>query len=154
MAIYVLKDILISHNQIDKYFDGATPVNLWRALNTKQNVGPFDFVEQASILSNGRPRPADIKIELLNGEQWVRVKSRPRGLSTFDRAGLPGGKHWSYFKIPKGTILPHGLAIVKDEYNKQFNATHYTIAPAFDMPLARFKTLLKQLANALIREAL
>jgi hypothetical protein len=94
MTISVLKDILISKNQIDKYFEGVTPVNLWRALNIKQNAQPFDFVEQATVLLNGRPRPADIKIEIVQGEKWVRVKNRPRGISTFDKPGLPAGKNW------------------------------------------------------------
>lgn len=93
MTINVLKDIFISKNQIDKYFEGITPVNLWRALNIKQNTRPFDFVEQATVLSNGRPRPADIKIETVLGEKWVRVHERPRGISTFDKPGLPAGKN-------------------------------------------------------------
>ena len=126
MAISVLKDIFISKNQIEKYFEGVTPVNLWRALNIKQNTRPFDFVEQATVLSNGRPRPADIKIETVRDEKRVRVKERPRGISTFDKPGLPAGKNWECYKILKGTMLPHGLAIIKDEYNTQFeyNSLH------------------------------
>lgn len=153
MTINVLKDVLISKNQIDRYYEGATPLNLWRALNVKRNTHPFEFVEQPFILSNGRPRPADIKIEKIRGKKWVIVRDRPRGISTFDKPGLPAGKDWEYYKIPKGTMLPYGLAIVKDEYNTRFNATHYTIAPAFDMPLSRFKTLLNQLAQDITREA-
>lgn len=152
MLVYVLKDILISKGEIGKYFEGTVPTNLWRALNVKRNVRPFDFTEEALILSNGRPRPADITIEVIQGKKWVRVKNRPRGLSTFDKPGLPSGKDWEYYKIPKGTQLPDGLAIVKDEYNTRFGATHYTLAPAFDMPLARFKRLLDQLAGQLTRE--
>lgn len=153
MNISTLKDILISKNQIEKYFEGVTPVNLWRALNIKSSTHPFEFIEQASILSNGRPRPADVTLEIVNGEKWVRVKERPRGLSTFDKPGLPAGKNWEYYKIPKHTKLPFGLAIVKDEYNTRFNATHYTLAPAFDMPLWRFKSLLNQLAQSIVKEA-
>jgi len=152
--ISTLKDILISKNQIEKYFDGVTPVHLWRALNIKGNNHPFEFIEQSIVLSNGRPRPADIKIEMVDGEKWVRIKERPRGLSTFDKPGLPSGRNWEYYKIPKGTMLPHGLAIVKDEYNTRFDATHYTLAPAFDMPLSRFKSLLNQLAQSIVKEAI
>ena len=72
---------------------------------------------------------------------------------TFDKPGVPTGKDWEYYKIPKGTTLPYGLAIVKDEYNTIFDATHYTIAPAFDMLLKRFKTLLNKLAQDIMREA-
>jgi hypothetical protein len=153
MTINVLKDVLISKNQINRYYEGATPLNLWRALNAKRNTHPFEFVEQPFMLSNGRPRPADIKIEKIQGKKWVIVRDRPRGISTFDKPGVPAGKDWEYYIIPKGTVLPYGLAIVKDEYNNRFNATHYTLAPAFDMPLSRFKTLLNQLAQNLIREA-
>ena len=153
MEITVLKDILIAKGQIDKYFEGSTPVTLWRALNIKKNQHPFEFVEEPFVMSNGRPRAADIKIESVDGEKWVKVKERPRGLSTFDKPGLPAGKNWDYYKIPKNTKLPHGLAIVKDEYNTRFDATHYTIAPAFDMPLSDFKKLLMQLAKQLIKDA-
>lgn len=49
-------------------------------------------------------------------------------------------------------LLPDGLAIVRDNYNPRFDATHYTIAPAFDMPLERFRALLRLLASNLIWE--
>ena len=154
MSVTVLKDVLIEKGKLDCYFDGAVPINLWRALNRKSNMGVFDFIEQGFTLSNGRPRPADIKIESRNGTKWVCVKEKPRGLSTFDQKGLPKGKDWEYFRIPKGTVLPEGLAIVKDEYNTKFEATHYTIAPAFDMPLPQFKTKLQQLVKSLVKEAI
>jgi hypothetical protein len=154
MSITVLKDILISKGKLDSYFGGFAPVNLWRAVNRKSNNGVFDFVEKGFILSNGRPRAADIEIETRSGCEWVCVKDRPRGLSTFDQKGLPKGKDWEYYKIPKGTALPAGLAIVKDELNTRFNATHYTIAPSYDMPLSSFKSKLKQLANVLVKEAM
>lgn len=153
MSITVLKDVLISKGKLDKYFDGQVPTNLWRALNKKSNLGVFDFIEQPMVLSNGRPRPADIKVESRGGVEWVCVKDRPRGLSTFDKAGLPEGKGWEYYQIPKGTILPAGIAIIKDEFNTRFGANHYTIAPAFDMPLDQFKSKLAQLAKQLIKEA-
>jgi hypothetical protein len=153
MTITVLKDLLVGKNQIDKIFEKSAPVNLWRALNVNTSKHPFDFVEQPFILSNGRPRQADITIEVFRGQEWVRIKERPRGLSTFDRPGIASGKNWQYYKIPKGTRLPYGLAIVRDEYNTYFDANHYTIAPAFDMPLVRFKLLLNQLAEALVKEA-
>lgn len=56
--------------------------------------------------------------------------------------------------IPEGTLLPEGLAIVKDQYNSRFKSTHYTIAPAYDMPLSQFKSKLNTLANSLIKEAM
>ena len=75
-------------------------------------------------------------------------------MSTFDKAGVPEGKDWTYYKIPKGTVLPEGIAIIKDEYNTRFGANHYTIAPAFDMPLDQFKSKLAQLATQLMKEAM
>ncbi|WP_444932558.1 Tse2 family ADP-ribosyltransferase toxin [Microbulbifer sp. JTAC008] len=153
MSVTTLKDVLIEKDQLDRFFDKSIPVDLWRALKKKSGQQPFDFVEKGFVLSNGRPRPADITIERRANEDWVCVKDRPRGLSTFDEKGVPKGNGWEYFKIPKGTKLPEGLAIVKDEYNSKFEATHYTIAPAFDMPISQFKSKLLQLAKQLIKEA-
>lgn len=154
MTITVLKDVLISKGQVEKLFEGYMPINLWRALNRKSGMAVFDFIEEPMMLSNGRPRPADIKIELRGGVKWVCINKRPRGISTFDKSGLPTGKDWEYYKIPKGTVLPDGIAIVKDEYNTAFGATHYTIAPAYDMPLSQFKLKLEQLAAKLLKEAM
>lgn len=153
MTITILKDVLIQAGKIDKYFEGAVPANLWRAKNRKSSGAVFDFIEENTVLSNGRPRQADIKIESRNGVKWVSVKQQPRGISTFDKAGLPKGKDWDYYRIPKGTELPIGLAIVKDQFNTKFQSTHYTIAPAYDMPLAQFKSLLGVLAQRIIKEA-
>ena len=57
-----------------------------------------------------------------------------------------------YYKIPAGTELPTGLAIVRDSYNKNLEATHYTIAPAYDMPVMKFKRLLNRLARKAMKE--
>jgi hypothetical protein len=154
MSITVLKDVLIEKGLIENYFEGQVPINLWRALKRNAGKQVLDFVEQPFMLSNGRPRVADIKIETRHGGKWVCVKDRPRGVSAFDKPGIPSGKGWDYFKIPKGTELPDGLAIVKDQYNSKFEATHYTIAPAYDMPLSQFKSKLNTLALSLIKEAI
>ena len=154
MSITLLKDVLIARGEIDRYFAGAVPVNLWRALKRASPGSIFDFVEQAFFLSNGRPRASDIAIEDRQGVRWVTVANRPRGVSTFDKPGVPPGKDWDYFRIPAGTILPDGLAIVRDELNTRYGATHYTIAPAHDMPLHLFRHLLEQLAKNAIKEAI
>ncbi len=153
MNVTVLKDVLVSAGRLEDYFDGVTPTNLWRALNKKSDADIFGFVESPIVFSNGRPRPADIKVEEKYGSKWISVKEQPRGVSTFDKPGLPKGKGWEYFKIPKGTVIPEGLAIVKDQYNSKFEATHYTIAPAYDMPLDEFKAWLKLFATKLVKEA-
>jgi Tse2 ADP-ribosyltransferase toxins len=152
METTLLKDVLIQQGQIDRYYEGQVPVHLWRALNLKKNAALFDFVEDAFVMSNGRPRPADIQIVTRSGVKWVAVAQRPRGISTFDAPGVPKGNDWTYYRIPAGTILPQGLAIVRDEHNQRFDATHYTIAPAFDMPLLQFKLLLNKLAASTIKE--
>lgn len=100
-------------------------------------------------MSNGKVRKPDLTIE--NG--WVRVKHWPRGISTFDKPGIPSGKDWVHYKISAGTRLPSGLAIVQDSYNESFGATHYTIAPAHDMPIANFRYLLKSFAAEIERVA-
>ncbi|WP_201777739.1 hypothetical protein [Thalassomonas actiniarum] len=79
------------------------------------------MVETEIVRKRGAPRKADIRIK----DGRVYVRHRPRGVSTFDRPNTFRG-HWQYYKLPAGTILPKGLAIVKDSYNPVFNATHYT----------------------------
>lgn len=148
-----LKDVLRSMGEEDTYFDGKVPVTLWRGLREGMGGGLFALIEEVFILSTGRVRPPDITIEDKGGTKWVSVATTPRGLSTFDRVGVPAGKDWSYYRIPGGTELPTGLAIVKDGFNRRVEATHYTIAPAHDMPLAEFKRLLNQLALNAIKEA-
>jgi hypothetical protein len=148
----VLKDVYVEAGNVDRYFEGQVPVALWRGM--RRGTQPFDFIEEAFVLSNGRPRPADITIREVSGEKWVFVEERPRGLSTFDKSGVPPGRGWEYYLIPAGTELPAGLAITRDEFNNFYGATHYTIAPAFDMPLSQFKVLLRLLATAIAREAI
>jgi hypothetical protein len=150
--IKVLRDIYVEAGEVERYFEGQVPVDLWRA-KRKGALSPFEFVEEGFVLSNGRPRPADITILERGGVKWVTVDKRPRGLSTFDKRGVPPGRGWEYYLIPQGTELPQGLAISRDEPNEVFGATHYTIAPAYDMPLVEFKSLLLRLAEALARKA-
>lgn len=100
-------------------------------------------------MSNGKVRKPDITIE----KGWVKVKHWPRGISTFDKPGVPKGKDWVHYMIPAGTPLPDGLAIVKDSYNETVMATHYTIAPAYDMTIEKFRTLLKQFSLSIQKVA-
>lgn len=105
-------------------------------------MGSFDLVEEDQV-RNGNVRPADVKIE----SGIVKVKYRPRGVSTFDKPDVFARGRWEYYKIPKNMKLPEGLVVVKDKYNKTLGATHYTIAPKHDMPIERFRVLLNQLAQ-------
>lgn len=146
--VELIKDVLIEIGEIERYFGNTVPVNLWRAKKIKDPAGQlFKLVEEEITMPRGAPRKPDITIE----GRWVKVRSRPRGISTFDKPNIFKGK-WEYFKIPAGTILPNGLVIVKDNYNRAFAATHYTIAPERDMPLIRFKQLLSQLLDLVEKE--
>lgn len=145
----ILKDVLIEAGEIDRYFDDMVPINVWRARNLKKNWPAFGLVEEEFRRSSGQVRRADVTIEVLNGVKWVRVRNRPRGISTFDKPDVFRKGSWEYYKIPAGTQLPEGLAIVRDFRNPVLDATHYAIAPAFDMPLKRFKDLLNVLAATL-----
>ncbi len=147
-----LKDVLISTGDIDKYYDDLVPVNLWRAKNLSNKEPIFSMVEHKIVRNNGKVRPADISIYQNNGIDWVSIVERPRGISTFDRPNVFKRGKWEYYKIPAGTVLPNGLAIVEDGYNVALGAKHYTIAPAFDMPLNSFKELLNNLAQKLVKE--
>ena len=149
----ILKDILISAGDIDRYYESA-PVNLWRAKRITDRGALFGLVERDKILSNGQLRTADITISVKDGVEWVSCKPSPRGISAFDKPNTFKGSSWEYYKIPSGTVLPAGLAIVKDKFNARMGATHYTIAPAYDMPLSRFKALLDLLATRVVRAAI
>lgn len=147
----ILKDVLISAGDIDKYYENS-PVNLWRAKRVNDSGSLFGLVEEDKVLSNGKVRPADITIMQKGGEPWVSCRPSPRGISTFDKPNVFKGNSWEYYKIPQGTKLPSGLAIVKDRFNSRMGATHYTLAPAYDMPLVQFKRLLNQLATLVKRD--
>jgi hypothetical protein len=148
-----LKDLLIDTNELEKYFDTRVPINLWRAKNLSSKDFIFSMVEEKIVRNNGKVRPADITIYKKNGIDWVSVQERPRGISTFDKPNVFKRGRWEYYKIPAGTDIPHGLAVVEDGYNVALGAKHYTIAPAFDMPLLNFKQLLNSLAAVLVKES-
>jgi len=154
MGFTVLKDLLISLGRLEDYIGGTVPVNLWRSHDTRLGGHPMDFVEKDYLLSDGRPRPADITIEPdAAGVPWVRVKQLPAGLSTWDKPGVFKNKAWRFYRIPKGTALPKDLVIIKDHFSERYGATHYTIAPAREMPLATFKQLLVDLFTQMSKEA-
>ncbi|WOC28688.1 hypothetical protein LY624_18895 [Pseudoalteromonas sp. N1230-9] len=76
----LLKDILLDKGQIHKYYEGMVPVNLWRGLNVKKNMELFELIEDDVILSNGRPRPADISVIGEGADAKINVKESPRGI--------------------------------------------------------------------------
>jgi len=97
------------------------------------------------------PKEGTIDIEIyekeVNGEKMIYVDSTSGGISTFD-APLPSkNKKVRWWKIPAGTIIPHGLSITKDHTIESINITHYTIRPLNDMPLTEYEKLLHILAQ-------
>lgn len=112
----------------------------------------MDLVEESYTRSDGRFRPPDITIENVRGAPWVRVAPEPRGLSTWNKKGIPPGKAWHYYRIPQGTPLPQGLVVVQDRYNPDHDATHHTLAPDRDMPLETFRGLLRDFFAKMARE--
>lgn len=91
-------------------------------------------------------RAPDVEIKSIGGVPHV-VARLGEGASLFDRAGAFGSSNWSYFEIPKGTPIPDGLIIVKDNYNKKYKATHYSLSPNHTMTQRQFMMLLDQLAQ-------
>lgn len=69
MSITILKDVLIDKGQLENYFEGKVPTNLWRALKRGSGKEVLEFVEESFILSNGRPRAADINIQNRGSEK-------------------------------------------------------------------------------------
>jgi len=143
-----LHDILLDLGEFKSYFGGKVPVDLWRAQRKREQGHPvFRPILEEKQVGVGRVRLPDIATEMRDGVRYVLCAKRPRGISTFDRPFVFPRDDWNYFRIPKGTDIPTGLAIVKDFFNSAYGATHYTIAPAYDMPEANFISLLDILAR-------
>lgn len=81
----------------------------------------------------------DVGTFLVSGEPWV--VGREGGISTFDKP-LPHEPNW--WLIPAGTELPSELIIRRDHATFD-GRTHYSLAPAFDMPLTSYRRSLAAL---------
>jgi hypothetical protein len=82
-----------------------------------------DFYERK--MPNGKVRRADINVTRdANGVEWV---SPGGGTSLFDRPNVFTRAGWISFPIPNGTAIPDPITVVKQDFNKTFNATHYQI---------------------------
>jgi hypothetical protein len=145
-------DFFLKKRELGELFDSAYDlnVNLWRGQKPGERGSPVLYpILKAFKLSNGKTRKEDIRTYQKNGELWVDWKSG--GVSLFDVLGVPV-KKWDYYRIPKGAKIPQGLVITKDSFNKTHNATHYSIRPHWDMPVAKFCMLLDELTKELIVE--
>ncbi|WEN15108.1 hypothetical protein PY254_00025 [Rhodanobacter sp. AS-Z3] len=134
-----LRRIYTEAGKADRFWETATPVDLWRAQkNTDYQAG----IDALSPHLGNETRVADVKIVDRDGKRVVLgcrcIKGDFRGVSTFDmKVTWFGSRTTKHFKIPAGTAIPPGIAVTKDHKNAQ-GAYHYTIAPKDDMPLALF----------------
>lgn len=157
-----LKKIYAREGKSGRYFDGKTPCELFRGQHpdghSRQEfvLEPHrGFVKIDKATGRKRERRADVAIVNRDGRDVVigcRVTSGDfRGLSTFDKPVTWFDKpRWYNFSIPKGTKLPDSLAVVRDKYDYDKDATHYTIAPKDDMPFELFIQSLKGIAAQMV----
>ena len=144
-----LKSIFKQAGLADRFWDEATPVDLWR-LQKKT-----DFDKNTMVLQpheGSAEREPDVRVIERDGRQVVLgcrcVKGEYRGVSTFDRkVTWFGSKTAKHFTLPANTLIPPGLAVTKDSKN-QHGAYHYTVAPKDDMPLDLFLQCLRSMADA------
>ena len=154
-----LKKIYAKEGKSGHYFDGETPCELFRGQHPDAHkreefiLEPHrGFVKVDKVTGQRRERKADVAIVNRNGTEVVIGcrcnRGDFRGLSTFDKPVTWFDKpRWYNFSIPKGTELPSSLAVVRDKYDYDKDATHYTIAPKDDMPLDLFIQSLKVVAS-------
>ena len=77
----------------------------------------------------------DVKVYDKNGEVWVDHHSG--GISLFNKPNQRFGNRW--WKLPKGSSIPAALRVSRDKgMNPVTGQIHYTVRPAYDMPLALF----------------
>ncbi len=139
-------EFIIKKRELGELFDSKydLDINLYRGNNPNNKNLVLYPILKAFLLSNGRIRKPDIKTYEKWGELWVDSKSG--GISLFDKIGIPV-KSWDYYLL--GEKIPHGLVITKDEWNRRFQATHYTIRPQWDMQVSKFCFLLDDLITGL-----
>jgi hypothetical protein len=148
-----LENLLIGRGELSRIYTGQMRLFLWRALHrasTTANPLYPDF--EPREIRAGVLRAPDVTVQIRGGTPFV-IARLGEGTSLFDRAGAFGHENWTYFEIPKGTVIPDGLIIVKDDYNKKYKATHYSLSPNQDMTQMQFMQLLDQLARNAIQLA-
>lgn len=147
------EDLYLDKRKLGELFDSSYPldVNLWRGQKPDDAGKPILYpILKSFLLSNGKTRDPDIKTYQKGDEQWIDSKSG--GVSLFDKFGVPN-KKWLYYRLSAGMEIPHGLYIVKDNYNPRHESHHYSIKAGWDMPLKKFLMLLDELAINLVAEA-
>jgi hypothetical protein len=103
----------------------------------------YQVVQNGKVVT--RTRPADVNPYPHKGESVVDPGS---GTSLFDKTGAFGQKHWWYFQIPTGTVVPASLKIRHTGFNDTYKAEHYQIeAASHRMPIASYRGALDNLAR-------
>lgn len=146
------EDLYLNKRKLGELFDSSFPleINLWRGQKPEETENPILYpILKSFLLSNGIMRDPDIKTYQKGGELWIDSKSG--GVSLFDKLGVPN-KKWLYYRLSAGIKIPHGLYIIKDNFNKRHESFHYSIKASWDMPLKKFLMLLDSLAVNLISE--
>jgi Tse2 ADP-ribosyltransferase toxins len=160
-----LRDLYARMGLADRYFDGATPAQLWRAQPpTDVKKGAFMFQPHPGYRKVDKQtgtvikdRPPDVEIVERDGKKWVRGRyihgaGDYRGISVFDARVNWLGPDWVNYRIPKATPITENLAVTKDYRRSDNGATHYTIAPKNDMTLELFIQSLKVIAAKVVLE--
>ncbi|WP_445354876.1 hypothetical protein ACJJI5_18395 [Microbulbifer sp. EKSA008] len=146
------EEFFIKKRELGELFDSEfnLDVNLWRGQRRADRGSPVLYpILKSFRLSNGKIRNPDIDTYWSNGEWWVDCTSG--GVSLFDVLGVPVSR-WDYYRLSPNILIPHGLVITKDSYNRSYEATHYSIRPHWDMPVAKFCLLLDELTKEIIFE--
>jgi hypothetical protein len=147
-----LKNIYAKAGLLARFFDDQTPCDLFRGQSrteAKQGL-PYLYPHPGYVQRNGAERPPDVLIFERDGQKFVAgcrtIQGQHRGISTFDdKNSRLAGFQW--FKLPKGTAIPPGLAVTRDSDKDLIK--HYTIAPKDDMPLDLFLVWLNALNSAM-----
>lgn len=156
-----LKEIYSKAGKSSDFFDGNTPIDLWRAQSNddfKKEVflmRPHPGYDRKDMNGNviGKRLP-DVDIFEMDGQLFVRgcrcIHGDYRGISLSDKP-LQFKGVWHHYLVPKGTTIPAGLMVTRDTLNHKTGIRHYTLGPKDDMPLALFLATLKIVADLAIR---
>lgn len=154
-----LKNIYQAEGLSKWYFDGLTPVDLYR----EQKKGGFTGLEnilhpelEGWPTKDGGFREPDVEIfegpnniSFVRGCMGVPAKvEHYRGVSVGTQPRrIALRSSWLAFKIPEGTEIPQPLAITRDHEKPGRDGIHYTVAPKYDMPLGTFLEWLQVLSR-------
>lgn len=154
-----LKNIYQAEGLSKCYFDGLTPVNLYRE-QKKDKFTDLENILRPELegwpTKDGGFREPDVEVfkgpnvglfvrrcmgaaSKVEHYRGVSIGTQPRRIAL--------RSSWLAFKIPAGTEIPQPLAITRDHEKPGRDGIHYTVAPKYDMPLGTFLEWLQVLAR-------